>query len=120
MVSTAEPVPGTDCQPDRSFSYPKGMRSGVEGPGVFYRKPQLLACKGRCMWRDKPKPNMRPLTLPALAKSAWSRAPGKERRTWHQTEIRGLLRRIEVPFGIVRSPLPQSAYLVADLESPQV
>ena len=23
-----------DCHPDRSFSYPKGMRSGVEGPGV--------------------------------------------------------------------------------------
>jgi len=24
----------TDCHPDQSFSYPKGMRSGVEGPDV--------------------------------------------------------------------------------------
>ena len=24
----------TDCHPDRSFSFPKGMRSGVEGPAV--------------------------------------------------------------------------------------
>jgi hypothetical protein len=24
----------TNCHPDRSFSFPKGMRSGVEGPAV--------------------------------------------------------------------------------------
>jgi hypothetical protein len=27
-------VLATNCHPDRSFSFPKGMRSGVEGPAV--------------------------------------------------------------------------------------
>jgi hypothetical protein len=25
-----------DCHPDRSFSYPKGMRSGAEGPAFVH------------------------------------------------------------------------------------
>jgi len=31
-----QPSSPTDCHPDRSFSSPKGMRSGVEGPAVSY------------------------------------------------------------------------------------
>jgi hypothetical protein len=31
-----QPSSPTDCHPDRSFSYPKGMRSGVEGPPLSY------------------------------------------------------------------------------------
>src|ERR1700687_25714 len=37
----------TDCHPDRSFSYPKGMRSGVEGPAVSYMDTSVSGNKNR-------------------------------------------------------------------------
>jgi len=86
-VANASP---TNCHPDRSFSSPKGMRCGVEGPAVFPKRPdftrieqktwvprslRLVQGAGACAER-KPKPRLRPLTLPSLATSARSGAPG--------------------------------------------
>ena len=36
-----------DCHPDRNFSFPKGMRSGVEGPCVSRRLQQSSKCFGK-------------------------------------------------------------------------
>jgi len=35
---TQLPHPLKDCHPDRSFAFPKGMRSGVEGPAVAVKR----------------------------------------------------------------------------------
>lgn len=82
MLSTGEPAPGTDCHPDRSFSYPRGMRSGVEGPRVFCREAQILSertkimgapllafcARGGCMWREKTQTEDATVDPPARCK----------------------------------------------------
>jgi hypothetical protein len=75
----ARPAP-KNCHPDRSFSYPKGMRSGVEGPAVWY-----LASNGS---GNKKKADPRECSPPSLA--------SKERT---RTRSTGLNRRIVIPAG---------------------
>src|ERR1700680_4986904 len=42
-------TPEAECHPDRSFSSPKGMRSGVEGPAVSCPVPQVCV-RSSVLW----------------------------------------------------------------------